>query len=126
MFLGLTGYYRKFIENYSSIASPLTDPTKKSAPRKVVWTTECEQAFQELKKCLCGSPVLRSPDFTKTFIVQTDASDRGVMLQTEGLELSSANKMKRDKTIRLPTSAENPCHERKNIRQLKKHVYPSS
>ena len=78
MFLGLTGYYRKFIENYSSIAAPLTDLTKKSAPRKVVWTAGCEQAFQELKKCLCGSPVLRSPDFTKTFILQTDASDRGV------------------------------------------------
>ena len=78
MFLGLAGYYRKFIANFASIAAPLTDLTKKTAPKKVNWTAKCEQAFQQLKECRCDSPVLRSPDFSRIFILQTDASDRGV------------------------------------------------
>ena len=77
-FLGITGYYRCFIENYSSIAAPLTDLTKKSAPNTVTWTVECDRAFRELKHRLCTTPVLRSPDFDKAFILQTDTSDRGL------------------------------------------------
>ena len=57
-FLGITGYYRRFIENYSSIAAPLTDLTKKSAPNAVTWTVECDRAFRELKHRLCTTPVL--------------------------------------------------------------------
>ena len=74
-FLGLTGYYRKFIPDY---AAPLTDLTRKSKPNRVAWTTECDRAFQELKLILCSSPVLASSDFTRPFTLQTDASDRGV------------------------------------------------
>ena len=77
-FLGVAGYYRKFIPNFASIATPLTDLIRKDCPNRVVWTPRCEIAFQNLKKQLCSDPVLRSPDFTKQFIVQTDASDRGV------------------------------------------------
>ncbi len=77
-FLGLTGYYRKFIPNYATIACPLTDLTKKSAPVHVIWTKECDTAFQALKKQLCLTPVLKGPDFQKPFILQTDASDRGI------------------------------------------------
>ena len=77
-FLGLTGYYRKFIASYASIAIPLTDLTKKALPDKVNWTPECERAFSELKKVLTETPILRNPDFDKEFILQTDASDRGV------------------------------------------------
>ena len=77
-FLGLTGYYRKFIPNYAEVASPLTDLTKKSAPTRVVWTEACEVAFQVLKKSLCSTPVLRGPNFAKPFVLQTDASERGV------------------------------------------------
>ena len=78
MFLGLSGYYRKMIPNYSTIAAPLTDLTTKSAPNKVIWSTKCRTAFQTLKKLLCSPPVLKSPDFSKTFYLQTDASDRGI------------------------------------------------
>ena len=74
-FLGLTGYYRKFIPDY---AAPLTDLTRKSKPNRVAWTTECDRAFQELKLILCSSPVLASPDFTRPFTLQTGASDCGV------------------------------------------------
>ena len=77
-FLGLTGFYRKFIENYSQLALPLSDLTKKSLPDKVNWSRDCEKAFSGLKKAMCQSPVLRNPDFDKRFLLQTDASDRGV------------------------------------------------
>ena len=76
-FLGLTGYYRRFIENYASVAAPLTDLTK-TAPTRVVWTSGCEEAFGALRQALCQTPVLRSPDFNKPFVLQTDASERGV------------------------------------------------
>jgi hypothetical protein len=78
VFLGLTGYYRRFIPDYASIAAPLTDLTKKAGPTYVVWTTACVNAFQRLKELLCTTPVLKSPDFHLPFILQTDASDRGV------------------------------------------------
>ena len=77
-FLGLTGYYRKFIPNYASTAAPLTDLTRKFAPNKISWTAQCEVAFKQLKAVLCSSPVLYSPNFEKEFVLQTDASDRGV------------------------------------------------
>ena len=77
-FLGLTGYYRKFIADYANLAATLTDLTKKDAPNRVKWTTECGHAFQALKDKLCSKPILKSPDFDRQFILQTDASDRGV------------------------------------------------
>lgn len=77
-FLGLTGYYRRFIPNFASLAAPLSDLTKKSAPMQVEWDHQCNKAFEDLKNCLCSSPVLQSPDFEKQFILQTDASDRGL------------------------------------------------
>ena len=60
------------------MALPLTELTKKMAPTTVTWTLRCETAFQELKRLLCSTPVLASPDFEKPFILQTDASEYGV------------------------------------------------
>ena len=77
-FLGLTGYYRKFIENYAAVVIFLTDLTKKSLPDYVQWATNCEVAFVTLKEVLCKKFVLSNPDFSRWFILQTDASDRGV------------------------------------------------
>ncbi|XP_044843600.1 uncharacterized protein LOC123349509, partial [Mauremys mutica] len=77
-FLGLAGYYRRFIPQFASIAAPLTELLKKNSPRQVRWTAECEVAFQTLKDRLCQEPVLYSPDFDKPFILQTDASKTGV------------------------------------------------
>ena len=71
-------YYRKFIADYAMTATALTDLTKKDAPNKIVWSPECEQAFRSLKEALGSSSVLWSPDFHRTFILQTDASNRGV------------------------------------------------
>ena len=77
-FLGLTGYYRRFIPDYASIAVPLTDLTRKSKPNRVIWTPECASSFEKLKTALCSSAVLKSPEWDKTFLLQTDASGRGV------------------------------------------------
>jgi hypothetical protein len=77
-FLGLTGYYRSYIANYSETADPLFKLLKKNQPNKVSWNEECEQAFSTLKNALTREPVLRSPDFKKEFIVQTDASNVGI------------------------------------------------
>lgn len=63
-FLGLVGYYRCFIPNFSSIVCPLTDLTKKGQPEKVHWTKEAEQAFQKLKAALTASPVLHALDYS--------------------------------------------------------------
>ena len=77
-FLGLTGYYRKFIPAYADLAATLTDLTRKNAPNRIHWTVDCNRAFQALKEVLCAKPILNSPDFDREFILQTDCSDRGV------------------------------------------------
>lgn len=77
-FLGLAGYYRRFIPKFAEIAAPLSDLTKKLMPNKVIWTPKHEQAFVKLKSLLTSRPVLHSPDTNKMFILQTDASDTGI------------------------------------------------
>ncbi len=77
-FLGLGGYYRCFIPNFSSLAAPLTDLTRKGQPEKVCWTPEAEEAFRNVKTALTSEPVLRAPDFSCPFLLQTDASDTGL------------------------------------------------
>ena len=75
-FLGLAGYYQKFVKTFSIRAKPIIEVTKETHPFQ--WTSECEKAFQDLKDCLCSSPVLRYPDYTKEFVLTTDASNVGL------------------------------------------------
>ena len=70
--------FRKSIPNYAEIAAPLIDLMRKSAPTQVQWTLTCDQAFGKLKEFLCSKLVLNTPDFNRPFILQTDASNRGV------------------------------------------------
>jgi hypothetical protein len=74
-FLGLTGYYRKLFWNYGRMAVPLMTLTKKDA---FSWTPEATKAFEQLKEVVCKDPVLTTPDFAKTFIVECDASGNGI------------------------------------------------
>jgi hypothetical protein len=74
-FLGLTGYYRKFVNHYGKIAKPLTDLLKKNAFH---WTHVVEQAFTELKQSMCTTPVLAALDLNKNFVVESDASNMGI------------------------------------------------
>ena len=76
-FLGLVGYYRDFIPNFASIAVPLTELTRKDQSNEVKWGPVHQSAFDQLKAAVTKEPVLRMPDFTRTFILQTDASQNG-------------------------------------------------
>jgi hypothetical protein len=72
-FLGLAGYYRRFIKDFASIATPLNQLLHKDTT--FVWSVKCQQAFDTLKQCLVAPPVLVYPDFKKEFTVYTDASE---------------------------------------------------
>lgn len=77
-FLGIVGYYRRFVPRFADIAVPLTDLTKGTKSAMVRWSPEAERAFQELKQALCRQPVFMAPDFSREFVVQTDASEVGL------------------------------------------------
>ena len=80
-FLGLTNYYRKFVLNYSVLASPMYEATKeriKGTKFSSVWNNECREAFDALKKAMVTAPILAYPNFQKPFTLFTDASDYGV------------------------------------------------
>jgi RNase H-like domain found in reverse transcriptase len=83
-FLGFTGYYRYFIQNYSAITCPLLELTHKATPWH--WTDRQQEAFETLRNKMCTKPILRQPDFTKKFYVQMDASayGMGAILSQEG------------------------------------------
>jgi hypothetical protein len=74
-FLGLIGYYCKFVKNYGKIATPLIDLLENNS---FTWTPAATQDFQTLKMAMCTTLVLALPDFTKTFVLECDASGKGI------------------------------------------------
>jgi hypothetical protein len=83
--LGLTRYYQKYIREYSRLASPLFELTKKDVP--FVWNQDCQRAFDALKRALVEAPILVRPNFRKPFCLDVDWSTKGVsaiLSQREG------------------------------------------
>ena len=75
-FLSLSGYYRKFLPNFSLIAAPLHDFTKKNAP--FLWTDACHASFLQLKEAFVSAPISAFPDFHLQFHLYVDASNEGI------------------------------------------------
>ncbi|GJU47799.1 putative reverse transcriptase domain-containing protein, partial [Tanacetum coccineum] len=94
-FLGLAGYYRRFIEGFSKIARPMTKLTQKSV--KFEWGEKAEAAFQLLKQRLCSAPILALPEGSENFVVYCDASHKGlgaVLMQREKVIAYASRQLK--------------------------------
>ena len=102
-FLGLAGYYRGFVQDFSRIAGPMTRLTQKKV--QFEWTDKVEASFQELKKRLTTAPVLVLPEGKEGFAVYTDASKEGlgcVLMQNGKVIAYAARKLKPHEITTLP------------------------
>jgi len=102
-FLGLAGYYRRFILEFSKISKSLTRLLQKD--EKFVWTPECEEAFHKLRTLLTSAPVLAQPDIEKPFDVFCDTSGIGIgcVLMQEGRVIAYASCQLRKHEVNYPT-----------------------
>ncbi|KAG8479381.1 hypothetical protein CXB51_029708 [Gossypium anomalum] len=102
-FLGLAGYYRRFVEGFSVLAVPLTKLIRKGAP--FVWRNKQQEAFEKLKKVLTEAPVLIQPESSKDFTVYSDASHVGLgcVLMQEGKVVTYASRQLKPHELNYPT-----------------------
>lgn len=102
-FLGLTGYYRRFIRHYGMLSRPLTQLLKKGI--QFQWTSVAQDAFLLLKQALTQAPLLAVPNFSKQFILETEASDQGIgaVLMQDGHPISYLSKAFSEKNKALST-----------------------
>jgi hypothetical protein len=102
-FLGLAGYYRRFIKGFSQISAPLTKLLRKGA--EFVWTAACEKSSQELKNRLTTAPVLALPESGEEYIIYCDASRSGLgwVLMQKGRVIAYASRQLRKYEENYPT-----------------------
>ncbi|KAK1628023.1 hypothetical protein QYE76_002338 [Lolium multiflorum] len=102
-FLGMAGYYRRFIEGFSKIAGPMTKLLRKNTP--FVWSDECEKSFQTLKEKLTTAPVLAVPEVGKDYTVYCDASKHGLgcVLMQDRKVISYGSRQLRPHEVNYPT-----------------------
>lgn len=100
-FLGLAGYYRKFIKDYGNIAAPLTSMLRRNG---FTWSKDSQAAFTNLKRALSESPILALPDFSNTFVVECDASGSGIgaILQQNNHPIAFFSRKLADRHHKLP------------------------
>ena len=101
--MGLAGYYRKFVDGFSKIASPLTNLTRKNV--KFQWTDLCERSSMELKQKLISAPILAIPTNSGRFVVYSDASKCGLgcVLMQNGKVIAYASRQLKDYEKNYPT-----------------------
>ena len=103
IFLRLAGYYRRFIQDFARIASPLTQLTKKGVP--FVWSDTCEAIFQELKQRRVSAPVLTVPESSAGYVIYSDTSKKGLdcVLMQHGKVVAYASRQLKDYDKSYPT-----------------------
>ena len=99
-FIGLASYYRRFVKGFADLARPLHWLTERNAVFR--WTGECQTAFNTLRKALTSTQILAYPDYTKLFILDTDASNTGI-----GSVLSLRDAKEEQKVIAYATANQN-------------------
>jgi hypothetical protein len=102
-FMGLAGYYHRFIKDFSKIAKPMTKLLEKN--KAFEWTAECQASFEELRKSLTSAPVLVLADLTKKFNIYCDTSHRGFgcVLMQKGQVVCYASRQLRKHEENYPT-----------------------
>ena len=102
-FLGLAGYYRRFVKGFSIIAAPMTKLLKKES--KFVWDSKCQQSFDKLKQMLTEAPVLTQPESGKDFVIYSDASHIGLgcVLMQEGKVVAYVSRQLKPHEKNYPT-----------------------
>ena len=123
-FLGLTGYYRKFIRGYASIAACLFDLIKPKAVWK--WGDEEQRAFERLRGALCDMPIVSAPDWNKTFILQTDAATKAgigcVLIQREEVLMPDGTKKKIERVIAYASKKLTDAEKRWPVREIEAYA----
>ena len=102
-FLGLAGYYRRFVKDFSRVALPLTTLTRKGV--RFIWCDKCVVSFQRLKELLTHAPILVVPESNQDLVVYTDAcgSGLGAMLMQKDRVVAYASRQLRPNEVRYPT-----------------------